>query len=321
MDAGDVEFSGAVDFNPDEVEDKPTTQSVQNAEQSVETANKVASVKEEDIRFRADDIKNGNDMFVRVAGGDRRKRAAERREKREQKQSLREAEQASSSEKTGASKVVLESEKQLKKEQRRIAKEQREQRSAERRRKIAAWSKKHWYFFVAVAVLVVATVIVVSIVGTHFAEKAKVAAKFKETTNYDVEAKEIAVRMWKNEDGQQPWTAVKEYDDLIAKLGTDELKADAYISRSKLLLNYTQTYTTDDKDEILRQAKSDVESAAKYDVSDQAVCWGRKLGKSVGDLAFYEKYNQACEEWGNSHPEEQAEPVKLPDNFEGGIDG
>ena len=311
MDAGDVEFSGAVDFNPDEVEDKPTTQSVQNAEQSVETANKVASVKEEDIRFRADDIKNGNDMFVRVAGGDRRKRAAERREKREQKQSLREAEQADRSEKTGASKVVLESEKQLKKEQRRIAKEQREQRSAERRRKIVAWSKSHWYFFAAVAVLVIAGCIALGIIGGKLAEKAKEDDRIQKADNLIIDTKAIERRMWENADGQQPWTAIKEYDDMIARLDSNELKADAYIARSRMLLNYIQTYETDDKGELIRMIKSDVEKAASFNVSDRAVCWASKLGKTLGDLDFYNKYAKECKEWSSKNP--QSEPATSQD--------
>ncbi|MBR5669797.1 hypothetical protein IKX12_01825 [Candidatus Saccharibacteria bacterium] len=318
MDAGDVEFSGAVDFNPDEVEDKPTTQSVQNAEQSVETANKVASVKEEDIRFRADDIKNGNDMFVRVAGGDRRKRAAERREKREQKQSLREAEQANRSEKTGASKVVLESEKQLKKEQRRIAKEQREQKRAERRRKIAAWSKKHWYFFVAVAVLVVAGIIVWSIYSRSLEETRKKEAAIAEIVDLDAEVKAIRTRMWNNEDGQQPWTAVKEYDNLIPKLSTDDLKIRAYLSRSRLLIDYVMARTTSDRDEIIRQAKQDVESAEKIDTTDQAVCWGSVLGESIGDEAYHSEYKKKCDDAAIEIPMDQG--GQFPDGFEGGRD-
>ena len=151
MNAGDVELSGAVDFNPNELSEKPKTQEIKNAETTVETANKPASIKEEDVRFYSDKIKSGNDMFVRVEGGERRKRAAKRREERERKEALREAKMAEKRE--GASGLVGESEKALKKEQRRLAKEQRKQKRSERWGKILGWFKKHWYIFAGLVVI------------------------------------------------------------------------------------------------------------------------------------------------------------------------
>ena len=151
MNAGDVELSGAVDFNPNELSEKPKTQEIKNAETTVETANKPASIKEEDVRFYSDKIKSGNDMFVRVEGGERRKRAMKRREERERKEALREAKVAEKRE--GASGLVGESEKALKKEQRRLAKEQRKQKRSERWSKIFGWLKKHWYIFAGIVVI------------------------------------------------------------------------------------------------------------------------------------------------------------------------
>ena len=152
MDAGDVELSGAVDFSPNELGEKPKTQEVKNAETTVETASKPASIKEEDVRFYSDNIKtSNNDMFVRVEGGDRLKRAARRREERERKEALREAKIASRREEA-ASKQVADSEKQLKKEQRRLIKEQRQQKRRARREKVLGWIKKHWYIFAAIVV-------------------------------------------------------------------------------------------------------------------------------------------------------------------------
>ncbi len=179
MDAGDVELSGAVDFNPNSVGDKPNTQGIEDAKESVETANEVASVKEEDIRFRSDKIRNSSDdMFVRVEGGERRKREALRREERERKESLREAKMASRRE-NEASKQVADSEKQLKNEQHRIVKEQRQQKRRARRQKIFAWIKKHWYIFAAIVVIaaIVAGVMLVSKMIADAQEKQVAAEK------------------------------------------------------------------------------------------------------------------------------------------------
>ena len=175
MNAGDVELSGAVDFNPNELSEKPKTQEVKNAETTVETANKPASIKEEDVRFYSDKIKSGNDMFVRVEGGERRERAMKRREERERKEALREAKMAEKRE--GASGLVGESEKALKKEQRRLAKEQRKQKRSERWSKIFGWFKKHWYIFAGI-------VVVAAIVGGVFLVSNIVA---------DMQAKQAAV--------------------------------------------------------------------------------------------------------------------------------
>lgn len=320
MDAGDVELSGAVDFNPNELEEKPKTQEIEKADETVETAEKTASMKEEDVRFYSDSIRRDNDLFVRVEGGERRKRAAARREKYEQKQSLREAKKADRADRNQASKAVVESEKQLKKEQRRIAKEQRAQESGVRRAKLFTWVKKHWYIFAAIVVLAIIAGIIVSVVNSGMAQKAKVAEQFRKTTNYENEAKEIERRMWVNKDGQQPWTAIKEYDDLISRLDSSDLKADAYISRSRLLLDYVTEMKSSDEAEIMRQLKSDAEKATEYEVSDQAVCWARKLGQILEDNELFNKYNDECENWAKNHPN-NSEDVKLPDNYEGGIDG
>ena len=320
MDAGDVELSGAVDFNPNSVGDKPNTQGIENTKESVETAKEVASVKEEDIRFRSDKIRSSSDdMFVRVEGGERRKREALRREERERKESLREAKIASRREEA-ASKQVADSEKQLKKEQRRIMKEQREQENSVRFVKFVNWLKKHWYIYVAAIVLVIVGCIVSGVIGSKLAESAKEDAEIQKADNLVVDAKAIERRMWENADGQQPWTAIKEYDDMIARLDSNELKEDAYITRSRMLLNYVQTYETDDKDELIRIIKSDVEKAASFNVSDRAVCWASKLGKTLGDLDFYNKYAKECKEWSSKNP--QSEPATSQDeHVEGGREG
>ena len=306
MDAGDVELSGAVDFNPNELGEKPKTQEVKNAETTVETASKPASIKEEDVRFYSDKIStSNNDMFVRVEGGERRKRAMKRREERERKEALREAKIANRREEA-ASKQVADSEKQLKKEQRRLIKEQRQQKRRARREKIFGWIKRHWYIFATAIVLVIFGCIVLGVIGSKLAESAKEDAEIRKVDNLVVDTKAIERRMWENADGQQPWTAIKEYDDMIARLDTDELRADAYIYRSRMLLNYVQTYETDDKDELIRIIKSDVEKAVSFNVSDRAVCWASKLGKTLGDLDFYNKYAKECKEWSSKNP--QPEP-------------
>ncbi len=311
MDAGDVELSGAVDFNPNELGEKPKTQEVKSAETTVETASKPASIKEEDVRFYSDKIStSNNDMFVRVEGGERRKRAMKRREERERKEALREAKIASRREEA-ASKQVADSEKQLKKEQRRLIKEQRQQKRRARREKIFGWIKKHWYIFATAIVLAIVGCIVLGVIGSKLAESAKEDAEIQKADNLVVDAKAIERRMWENADGQQPWTAIKEYDDMIARLDSNELKADAYITRSRMLLNYVQTYETDDKDELIRIIKSDVEKAASFNVSDRAVCWASKLGKTLGDLDFYNKYAKECKEWSSKNP--QSEPATSQD--------
>ncbi|MBR5419349.1 hypothetical protein IK110_03825 [Candidatus Saccharibacteria bacterium] len=318
MDAGDVELSGAVDFGPNDVGNKPKTQEAQNADNTVETAKQVASVKEEDIRFHSDNIRKREDMFVRVEGRERRKRAEERRKKYEQKQSLREAEVADRANKNSASKAVVESEKQLKKEQRRIMKEQREQENSARRTRFFAWAKKHWYLFAAVVVLVVAGIVAGIIISKHLERQRAEEAAIEEIVNYDAEVKAIEGRMWSNEDGLQPWTAVKEYDNLIAKLSTNNLKRNAYLSRSRLLVSYITLRTSDDKDEIINQAKRDIETAEKIDTTDQSVCWGSKLGELIGDYDYQQEYKKKCEEAAIESPVNGDTP--LPDGFVGGRD-
>ncbi len=195
MNAGDVELSGAVDFNPNELSEKPKTQEIKNAETTVETANKPASIKEEDVRFYSDKIKSGNDMFVRVEGGERRKRAAKRREERERKEALREAKMAEKRE--GASGLVGESEKALKKEQRRLAKEQRKQKRSERWSKILGWFKKHWYIFAGIVVIVaiVGGVFLVSNIVADMQAKQAAAEKEQYVQEHKTDTQRIFVEV------------------------------------------------------------------------------------------------------------------------------
>ena len=195
MNAGDVELSGAVDFNPNELSEKPKTQEVKNAETTVETANKPASIKEEDVRFYSDKIKSGNDMFVRVEGGERRKRAMKRREERERKEALREAKMAEKREE--ASGLVGESEKALKKEQRRLAKEQRKQKRSERWSKIFGWFKKHWYIFAGIVVIaaIVGGVFLVSNIVADMQAKQEAAEKEQYVQEHKTDTQRIFVEV------------------------------------------------------------------------------------------------------------------------------
>ena len=214
MDAGDVELSGAVDFSPNELSEKPKTQEVKNAETTVETASKPASIKEEDVRFYSDKIStSNNDMFVRVEGGERRKRAMKRREERERKEALREAKMAEKRE--GVSGLVGESEKALKKEQRRLAKEQRKQKRAERRGKILGWLKKHWYIFAGI--VVVAALAGGVLLVSHLISEAQKSQAAAEDRNYIDDHETNTLKVFREVAGKT--LTRKKIDAILAEYG------------------------------------------------------------------------------------------------------
>ncbi len=156
MDSGEVEFSGgAVDFHPDESPKEKSGGPVETVP--------VEKVATEDIRFRATDIDNTEEVnfFDKPEDTKRKEKAEKRRMKAEAKRILKESRQKNVG---GASKDVVESEKKLKKEQSRIESERRQAKI----KSFLGRRAKHWYIYVgalaAAAIAVCAIIFVPKII-------------------------------------------------------------------------------------------------------------------------------------------------------------
>ena len=166
MNAGGVELSGEVDFDPNELEAVGPQAAAQEPDQPVETAKEtVSSVKEEDIHFRAEDINrtDQSDLFVNVAGAKKLAREEKRRKEEERKKALREATKKSKAEK-GASKEVREAEKALKREQERLNAESAAGNQRSRMKSFGNFIWDGWHKYVTLGVPIIAAVTVVLII-------------------------------------------------------------------------------------------------------------------------------------------------------------
>lgn len=146
MDSGEVEFSGgAVDFHPDESPKEKSGGPVETVP--------VEKVATEDIRFRATDIDNAEEVnfFDKPEDTKRKEKAEKRRMKAEAKRILRESKQKNVG---GASKDVVESEERLKKEQSRIESERRQAKI----KGFLGRRAKHWYIYVSAAAIIAITI-------------------------------------------------------------------------------------------------------------------------------------------------------------------
>lgn len=146
MDSGGVEFSGgAVDFHPDESPKEKSGGPVETVP--------VEKVATEDIRFRATDINNTEEVnfFDKPEDTKRKEKAEKRRMKAEAKRILRESKQKNVG---GASKDVVESEERLKKEQSRIESERRQAKI----KGFLGRRAKHWYIYVSAAAIIAITI-------------------------------------------------------------------------------------------------------------------------------------------------------------------
>ncbi|MBP5633560.1 hypothetical protein J6X13_01350 [Candidatus Saccharibacteria bacterium] len=146
MDSGGVEFSGgAVDFHPDESPKEKSGGPVETVP--------VEKVATEDIRFRATDIDNTEEVnfFDKPEDTKRKEKAEKRRMKAEAKRILRESKQKNVG---GASKDIVESEERLKKEQSRIESERRQAKI----KGFLGRRAKHWYIYVSAAAIIAITI-------------------------------------------------------------------------------------------------------------------------------------------------------------------
>ena len=147
MDSGDVESSGAVDFNPD-------TDTSDNSSRPANMSDSVDKIATEDVHFHASDISkpDNTEFFDNPKTQKRKEKEEKKRMKLEAKRILKESKLKKKV--GGASASVAESEEQLKREQNRIESEHRQA-------KIGAFLErraKHWYFYVISIVVVALTV-------------------------------------------------------------------------------------------------------------------------------------------------------------------
>ena len=141
-----MEFSGgAVDFHPDKSPKEKSGGPVDTVP--------VEKVATEDIRFRATDIDNTEEVnfFDKPEDTKRKEKAEKRRMKAEAKRISRESKQKNVG---GASKDVVESEERLKKEQSRIESERRQAKI----KGFLGRRAKHWYIYVSAAAVIAITV-------------------------------------------------------------------------------------------------------------------------------------------------------------------
>lgn len=147
MDSGDVESSGAVDYNPD-------ADTSVNSGGPVENEKSVDKIAAEDVHFHASDISrpDNNEFFNNPKEQKRREKEEQKRIKLEAKRMLKESKAKNKA--GGASASVAESEKQLKKEQSRIEGEHRQAKFGAFLNRIA----KRWYIIVAAIAVIALTV-------------------------------------------------------------------------------------------------------------------------------------------------------------------
>lgn len=259
MNGGDVELTGAVDFDPNEVENK---EQKPVAEEPVATVDDdfPEPIAAEDIVYHAEDIdqKDNNELFVKVEGGERRKREKARKEAAKNKKILREASRKVRH-RGGASKEVREAEEKLKREQSKIGAENFRQQSRGRLKKFFGFIWGGWHKWVVIATpLVIASIVLLSIfviaplISAHMENAAKDAdAKAAEVVPTIREEADNTLINGEG-DGNDYDRAKKVFEDKIAS-GNREEKIYTYLSYAEFI----QQYTNDVEDALAKFAEAE----------------------------------------------------------------